>query len=379
MRILFWQWHSFMNKGIENALVKMNQPYDTFFYQLEDWENNDDFKQKLDEKMRGQNYGLVLSVNYCPLIAQVCKDRKVQYLAWVYDSPMNIRNLEDTKNGYTNVYMFDRGMTERYQKQGYPVKYMPLAVDASAFAPEVSAGERQAYQTDVSLVGNLYQTEYAYFSGPLDEYQRGYLEGLINAQMKVYGGYLLPELLTDQFLEELNERYRKASGGTFEMGRRELEYMLACEVTGRERFIALSLLSGYCKVDLYSTKNSERLPKVNYKGYADYYSQMPQVFRNSKINLNISLKAICTGLPLRMVDVMGCGGLLMTNFQAELPEYFVMGEDCVVYEDLEQLVYLVRYYLEHENERARIAENGRRRVEADFTFEDRLTKMLKEY
>ena len=80
-----------------------------------------------------------------------------------------------------------------------------------------------------------------------------------------------------------------------------------------------------------------------------------------------------------MVDVMGCGGLLMTNFQAEIPEYFVMGEDCVVYEDLEQLVYLVRYYLEHENERARIVENGRRRVEADFTFEDRLAKMLKEY
>lgn len=376
MRILFWQWHSFMNRGIEHALKKMGQAYDVFFYQLEDWENNEDFQQKLDEKLRRENYGLVLSVNYCPLIAQVCKNRKLQYVAWVYDSPMNIRNLEDTKNGYTKVFMFDRGMAERYQKQGYPVEYMPLAVDKTVFSLELPEAQRKSYQTEVSLVGNLYQTEYSYFSGPMDEYQRGYLEGLINAQMKVYGGYLIPELLTDDFLKNLNERYRKASSGTFEMGRRELEYMLACEITGRERYIALSLLSDFCRVDLYSAENSERLSKVNYKGYADYYTQMPQVFRYSKINLNISLKAIYTGLPLRMLDVMGCGGLLFTNFQAELPEYFAMGEDCVVYEDLEQLVFLVKYYLEHEDKGKRIAENGRQRVERDFTFEDRIRRMI---
>lgn len=378
MRILFWQWHSFMNKGIEQALKKMGQVYDVFFYQLEDWEKNEDFQQKLDEKLRSENFGLVLSVNYCPLIAQVCKIRKLHYVAWVYDSPMNIRNLEDIKNGYTKVFMFDRGMAERYQKQGYPVAYMPLAVDKTVFALELPGAQQERYQTDVSLVGNLYQTEYSYFSGPLDEYQRGYLEGIINAQMKVYGGYLIPEILTDDFLRALNERYRKASGGTFQMGRRELEYMLACEITGRERYIALSLLSDFCQVDLYSAENSERLLNVNYKGYADYYTQMPQVFRYSKINLNISLKTIYTGLPLRMLDVMGCGGLLFTNFQAELPEYFSMGEDCVVYEDLEQLVFLAKYYLEHQEEGRKIAENGRRRVESDFTFEDRIRRMIKE-
>lgn len=37
MKILFWQWHSFMGKGMERALHRLNIAYDTFFYQMNDW------------------------------------------------------------------------------------------------------------------------------------------------------------------------------------------------------------------------------------------------------------------------------------------------------------------------------------------------------
>ena len=46
-----------------------------------------------------------------------------------------------------------------------------------------------------------------------------------------------------------------------------------------------------------------------------------------KIYLNMTIKPIQTGLPLRIFDIMGCGGFLMTNYQAELPEYFEIGTD----------------------------------------------------
>ena len=39
MKILFWQWHSFMGKGLERALHRLNIAYDTFFYQMNDWES----------------------------------------------------------------------------------------------------------------------------------------------------------------------------------------------------------------------------------------------------------------------------------------------------------------------------------------------------
>lgn len=38
MKLLFFEWHSFMNKGIERGLKELEIPYDTFFYQFNDWE-----------------------------------------------------------------------------------------------------------------------------------------------------------------------------------------------------------------------------------------------------------------------------------------------------------------------------------------------------
>lgn len=93
------------------------------------------------------------------------------------------------------------------------------------------------------MVGQLYQTQYQYFTAPLDQYEKGYLEGIINAQMKIYGGYLIPELITEKLLSSMNTIYKKVSSDGFQIQRRELEYLLAQEVTGRERYLALALLS----------------------------------------------------------------------------------------------------------------------------------------
>ena len=38
------------------------------------------------------------------------------------------------------------------------------------------------------------------------------------------------------------------------------------------------------------------------------------MFANSKVNLNITLRNIKTGIPLRALDIMGAGGFLLTNY-----------------------------------------------------------------
>lgn len=89
------------------------------------------------------------------------------------------------------------------------------------------------------------------------------------------------------------------------------------------------MLSNHFKVDLYSTDKENSLPNINFRGYADYYAQMPQIFYGSKINLNISLKTIRTGISLRVIDILGCNGFVITNYQEEIAEYFKVGEECV--------------------------------------------------
>ena len=214
----------------------------------------------------------------------------------VYDSPVHIRNTMNMKNECNRIFFFDRGQAENYQKQGIHAFHMPLAVDTEVFRINK---DTEKYQTDISLVGKLYQTEYAYFTTPLGENFRGDLDGIVSSQMKLYGGYLIPDLITDNLLNRMNQEYQKIATDGFQMGCRELEFMLACETTGRERYLALALLSGHFHVDLYSTDKDRRLEKVHYRGYADYYRQMPPAILQSRTHLSISLKAILTGIPLR--------------------------------------------------------------------------------
>lgn len=375
-KLLYFQWHSFMNRGIERALQKLNIEYDTFFYQFTDWEQDDNFCENLEEKLQSGNYDRVLSVNFAPLISEVCKRHNTSYLSWVYDSPLHIRNLEPLKNSCNTIYFFDRVQAQQFREMGVDARHLPLAVDTDAFRVNPSRAEREKHSSDISLVGNLYQTEYRYYMQPLSKYQQGYLEGIIQAQLKLYGGYLIPEIITDELIRELNNSYRNAGRDQMTVGRRELEFLLACETTGRERYLALALLSGHFETAIYSTQQDERLQQVKFKGYADYYKVMPIVFQNSRINLNITLKTIQTGIPLRVIDIMGCGGFVLTNYQEEIAECFENGTECIMYESLEDMYAKAKFYLEHDSERRRIAENGFEKIKRNFTFEERLKEML---
>jgi tetratricopeptide (TPR) repeat protein len=104
---------------------------------------------------------------------------------------------------------------------------------------------------------------------------------------------------------------------------------------------------------------------------------MPLIFRYSKININTSLRTIKSGIPLRVFDILGAGGFLITNYQSDIADYFEIGEDLVCYESEADLVEKVGYYLVHEEERKRIATNGYRKVKQFHNYEVRLKEIFR--
>ena len=72
------------------------------------------------------------------------------------------------------------------------------------------------------------------------------------------------------------------------------------------------------------------------------------------------------------MDVLAAGGFLITNYQDEIAEYFVDGEDLAIAYTPEDMVKLAEYYLEHEEERKQIALNGQKKVYEHFAY----TKLL---
>ena len=277
------------------------------------------------------------------------------------------------------AYIMNMYTAPEYRRQGIDAGYLPLAADVETFYPiTVTEADKKEYGAEISLVGKLYQTVYPQYMAPLKEYDRGYLEGVIAAQKKVYGGYFLPDFITDDLIERMNAVYQKQWNGEITVNHREIEFLLASEITRRERQEILTLLSNHFDVALYSGEQNVAIPKIRKKNYIDYYTQMPKVFKCSKVNLNISLKTIRTGIPLRVLDILASGGFVISNFQEELAEYFRLGEEIITYGDIEELYYLVNYYLQHEEERKEIADRGLQRVKEDFRFEERMKVILED-
>ena len=126
----------------------------------------------------------------------------------------------------------------------------------------------------------------------------------------------------------------------------------------------------------FAEEQDMTLTKVDFKGYADYRKEMPVVFAGSKINLNITLRTILSGIPLRCMDIMGAGGFLLSNYQPELDEYFVNGQEMVMFESQDDLLGKIEYYLTHEKEREEIAMCGQAKIQNEFCYEKKLKEIF---
>lgn len=373
-KILFYQWYSFMNHGIEKAFKQLEIQYDILYYQQTDWEEDAIFEEKIEKQIQDNVYDAVFSVNFAPVISKVCQHRGIRYISWVYDSPMHIRNIEVMKNSCNEIYMFDWGQVQEYKKLGVNMEHLPLAVDSEIFNLPMNDEIIKKYSAQISLVGKMYTTDYPKYTSPLSTETKKLLNDMISSQRDVYNDCFIPELLTDELLQKINAEYAKA-GLDFYIEKRELEYMMLCETTSRERTVILSLLSKHFDTHLYTTEKPG-IDNLKVHGPVDYYKQMPYIFKLSDINLNISLKSIRTGIPLRCVDVLGCGGFLLSNYQEELVQYLEVGKDCEVYGSFEEMYEKAAFYTKHEELRKQIARNGFMKVQEIFTFRNRIEQMI---
>lgn len=379
MRLLLYDMGAYTQQDIMEALDKKGIEYRNVLYKLTNLSEDVYFVKRINELLAKEDFDAVLSVNYYPVLAKICRAAGVPYISWSYDSPLKVDNIEDSIWYETNyVFLFDRAECEKYWKKGYKnIFHMPLAVNTDRLDKvTLSAEDEKKYSADISMVGQLYESVLPVLMMPIEEYEKGYLTATVETQLKLYGSYLLPQMITEELTDKMNNCYASLGQSNLKLERDGLIITVAKHITHLERILLLDFLSEKHKVQLYGPDKAEELPKVQWMGSAGYFDEMPKVFKNSKINLNVSLKCIQSGIPLRALDIMGSGGFLLTNYQPEIAEHFADGEEVVMYTSLEDAVMKCEYYLEHEEERKQIAKRGYQKVKGLFRYEDRLETML---
>lgn len=342
--------------------------------------------ERLVQEIDRQQADAVITHNFMIFAAIACALKKIPYIAWSWDSPDIPLYHESALLPTSFLFDFDRLQAEDSRKRGCPhVYHQPLAVNLSHAGQLVITPEDEArFGCDVSFIGALYGEEDYLIPADVPEDVRKEAETVIREATGIWDGTdRISDRLSDDAIRILGgslaaKGKHTAEGVEFLVQRRSLEMRLLARRTAfLERTRLLARLAKY-DLQFYTTAADLRIeiPGVKSRPPLHYYNEVPKAYYLSRINLNLTLHSIRSGVPLRVFDILGVGGFLLSNYQPELEELFVIGRELEVFRDPEEMEDKIAFYLAHEEARQRIALRGYERVRDHYTYEIQLAKIL---
>jgi spore maturation protein CgeB len=106
-------------------------------------------------------------------------------------------------------------------------------------------------------------------------------------------------------------------------------------------------------------------------GYADFNKSI-ELMKDSKIILGFSTLGYCRNkftLKLRDFDATMSGALYLTQKNKVLSNLFAENDEIIFYENLDDCLLKVKYFLVHDTERKEIALKGNKKCRANFDWE----------
>lgn len=389
MNILMFEYHNFGTEDVKECFEKNGHKYriveTDLFRDRVNAEFDKLFEKVFDEGVEQKPFDCVFTFNYSPVISNNCKSRNIPYICLVYDSPQVLLYSYTIINPCNYVFIFDKTQYLELKNEGInTVYYAPLCVNVDRMKRMMDAQHGEGVDSDITFVGSLYDEKHNLFDRleGISDFTRGYLDSVMDAQMKVYGYFFLEQVLNSDILADMQKAYpvKPSSDGVETEQYLYAHYFLARKLANRERSKIMETLGAKLgdryDINLFTPNKDVCFSGVKNRGPIDYYEHMPYVFNNSRVNLNITLRSIRSGIPLRGMDIIGAGGFLLSNYQEDFFDAFNPGEDLVMFESLDDLVVKCEYYLKHDSERAQIAQNGYGKVKDFHTYDIRFKQMF---
>ncbi|MBR6329144.1 MAG: glycosyltransferase [Lachnospiraceae bacterium] len=369
-------------KDLVHSLEAMGHEVTTLEgYEFEPYSDCEEAYSALEAMVKKGGWDFLISYLFFGRVSDICNAHGLRYIAWVYDSPLMTLFDEQVKNPVNRIFVFDKREYERLKEAGVPrLYYMPMAactdrIGLISIRPE----DEERFTCDISFVGALYE------DNPYDHIINE-LPGKYADDIKKYLGVNLcnwksirPWPSVDgslaSFCEDrgfLNMQYAHGLDAKTFLG----VALMSRKLAQLERINVLNALARRHSVRLYTRDSGRYLEGVNLCPGVDYNTDMTRVFNLSKINLNITIPSIETGIPQRVWDIIGSGGFCMTNYQEEIEDFFTIGEDIETFKSIDELLLKTEFYLRHEDLRLGILIKGYEKVMKYHKYEDRLEKMI---
>lgn len=303
-------------------------------------------------------------------LLDVCTEHDIPLIMWHLDAPYKYFLPEYTRK-YKQIEHFcmDRYYVNLLQELGYEkVCYLPIGTTPGIFRPLKSCNA--SFRAEVGFVGNLligkakamWDSIMSNWKGSDDDYQ------LVRELISVAADRGIDIPMTIQLLAE--------RGLGLELALYIIKFVEMMAVQDRRKRPALALRD---HVDLkvvgddwgyVGIRRDQIQPRIG------YYDELPVFYGSVAINFNVTQPQVKSGLNQRFFDVPACGGFLISDPNDEISRFFVRGEEIVTYTDVKEIPEIVRYYLDHVDEREAIAQAAREKVLAHHTMKKRMEVVI---
>jgi spore maturation protein CgeB len=326
----------------------------------------------LFEKSLSTKPDFILCNNHMGLSEEMTLKFRIPHACWLEDDPFYWIK-KDSSSPYKLLFVYDKAYIPKLKKMGFErVYFLPLCTDSKRFEEiEASSG----LICDVSFVGGSYYKSFEILEGFFKKWNDPKICEIAKKAITIQSENLSPHIY--DILEILQEESQwfipfEDSEGMVMFGR-----ILAGAATSVYRKRIIENLDEF-NLHIYGDEGWKKVIKGNNIKFMGSlpHKDLSKLFVHSKINLNLTTVPLKTTLTRRPFDVLACGGFVLSDYRQGIESLLEIDKEIVCFRDERELKEKLSYFLNHPEERRRIAKMGKKRVLREHTYRHRMEEMV---
>jgi len=320
-----------------------------------------------------------LAIDIEGVMVDMLKRMQIPMASWFLDNPhLILEGYTSAQSPWLALFTWDSDNIASLKAAGHEhVIYLPLATDPNRFSPTQKKGPlNKIVCRDVTFVGNsmVYKVanrlEKGRFSRPL---LRQYKE-----TARAFGAS------NERSVRAFLHQYDADIAAAFEALQSPEDYlvyeaMLTWEATRQYRQACAKALLPF--TPLFVGDHGWHIALKHdtswvYHPPVAYYDELPRIYPYSTINFNCTSKQMKGAVNQRIFDVPAAGSFVLSDWREQMDALMERDKEIVVYDEIEEIPDLIRFYLKNTAARKAVVKAGRARVLAEHTWAQRIQSLV---
>ena len=166
MNILLYRYNSICEDAVIRGLRELGHNVAEVTLEMENKSpSGNEILSEVREAVEKNNTDIIFSINYYPVLSEICRVFKILYFSWIVDAPVLELYSETIKNRCNRVFIFDSELYKEIAPYNpYNIFYLPLAADCEFYQNAI----QNASNSDIEkFIDDLFKEDGFIFNKPL--------------------------------------------------------------------------------------------------------------------------------------------------------------------------------------------------------------------